>query len=55
MQDRAAWDAETAAAMGRMGVVQPVAAPAPAPARASGAEGFRLMDIIHMYADDRCR
>ncbi len=47
--ERQAWDEQTTAVMKRVGVA------AQAPARKSGGEGFRMMEIIHIYDEDRCR
>jgi hypothetical protein len=55
LPERPAWDEKTAAAMQRIGI-SPTPAKGPTTrARSSPVEGFRLMAIIHIYGDDRCR
>ena len=53
--ERPGWDEHTAAAMKRVGVSAPSPSPGPAAGRKDPNPGFRMMEIIHIYDDDRCR
>jgi hypothetical protein len=52
--ERARWDAPTAAAMQRLGI-SPSSPRAASRAAKAPVEGFRVVEIIHIYSEDRCR
>jgi hypothetical protein len=56
-QDRSGWDEKTTAAMKRIGVSPRPLSPRNTHGRKdpSPGDGFRMMEIIHIYGEDRCR
>jgi hypothetical protein len=55
VQDRPAWDEKTTAVMKRIGVPPPPPKPRTPLGGKGRPEGFRMMEIIHIYGEDRCR
>lgn len=54
-RERPAWDPHTTAVMKRVGISEQPTKPALATFHKGPVESFRIMEIIHIYDEDRCR